>query len=343
MALALASLWPGSALGRSFLELVAALACFVLQLAMSLLALPVGTHALTPCGDMSPGHLQRLWLTASVYNALLTGVQAGGELQAAAGYMHEASLVGAVFSGAGESSPFLGDLIAHLPSMQATAASGINLGFWGPALLLLLAAVLPSATVRCCVHLGVGRRSLCTRCLAPKGDGWTKPKTASTGVLITCLDQMLITSWLWPNWLQRQHLRTHSSTVQLDDGERAARTADLLTARGAGNFEARLRIRTLSRFGKQRRQQVDCHEGRSFMYSQGTVKRASASLRRCGVVTVNSAELITPRRRMAVCSTGEIRKRRQVLQAEAARSSRSRASVWQRSSVKLRGALLWQL
>ena len=184
LALALASLWPGAAIGRSFLGLVAALVSLVLQLAMSPLALPGGAHTLTPYATMSPEHLQRLWLTASVCNALLTGVQAGGVLQAAAGYMYEASLVGAVFSGAGDSNPFLGDLIAHLPSVQGAAASGINCGFWGPVLLLLLAAVLPSASVRCCVRLGVGGRSPCTRCMAlppreapmsnsgPPGGGW---------------------------------------------------------------------------------------------------------------------------------------------------------------------------
>jgi len=150
---------------------VAALVSLVLQLAMSPLALPGGAHTLTPYATMSPEHLQRLWLTASVCNALLTGVQAGGVLQAAAGYMHEASLVGAVFSGAGESNPFLSDLIIHLPSVQGAAASGINCGFWVPVVLLLLAAGLPSASVRCCVRLGVGGRSPCTRCMAPPPRG----------------------------------------------------------------------------------------------------------------------------------------------------------------------------
>ena len=167
IALALIALWPGTAVGRAYFGMCVSLIFTAAQLWAEPLSLPRDTGALLPYRDMPPGHVQRLKVVAALCNALFAAVQCGLLLQGGFSYLYETALGGAVFSGSGVSNPYLEDIVVHLPSVEAAAASALNFGFFAPLWPLLAVIVLPVPTARCLLRLGtVAHRPCLSRLMA---------------------------------------------------------------------------------------------------------------------------------------------------------------------------------
>jgi len=141
--------------------------CAPLQWCMAPLAIRRAHLRWTQYSTMPIGHLQCTVAAISACNHLLASLQVGVLSQAGFTYMHAAWAEGDLFSGAGESNPFLDDIRVHLPSGNAIVGAPVNAGFWLPCLLQLASALLPGRMLRVLVSLFSGRRPLLARWMAP--------------------------------------------------------------------------------------------------------------------------------------------------------------------------------
>jgi hypothetical protein len=114
---------------------------------------------------MPLGNLQHVALVTAVCNTMFGFMQLGQVMQAGFTHAHAAWTLGNFFAGSG-SNPFLSDILVHLPSVDATVAAAVNVGFWLPFMLLICAIVWPAFTFRVSVWLGAGRRPALARLMA---------------------------------------------------------------------------------------------------------------------------------------------------------------------------------
>jgi len=166
VALAAAAVLANSLLGRSYWAILGTLCGAVMQWSLDPLLYNRASLQYEPMASMPLGNLQHVALVTAVSNTMFGFMHLGQVIQAGFTYMHAALAQGSLFSGTGDSNPFLDDIKVHLPSTNAAVGAAVNTGFWLPFMLLAAGVLFPRQAFRASVWCGAGRRPALARLMA---------------------------------------------------------------------------------------------------------------------------------------------------------------------------------
>ena len=164
--LAAAAVLGNSLLGRSYWAILGTLCGAVMQRSLDPLLYNRASLQYEPMASMPLGNLQHVALVPAVSNTMFGFMHLGQVMQAGFTCLHAALAQGSLFSGTGDSNPFLDDIRVHLPSTSAAVGAAVNTGFWMPVMLLAAGVLFPGQAFRASVWCGAGRRPALDRLMA---------------------------------------------------------------------------------------------------------------------------------------------------------------------------------